>query len=151
MALIKGSQTTLLIGVVVSLVIGFLIGSASSNLGKGGGIANLANLAQNNLYTTQSATVQGKINKIDGRKLTVTNSSGTSGEVELSDNAIINKIKTGGRAINTATSSTDLTALETGKDVTLFLQMNDGKYKVISVNYTLPLPPIPTLPPVPKK
>ncbi|KKQ07975.1 MAG: hypothetical protein US19_C0034G0011 [Candidatus Daviesbacteria bacterium GW2011_GWB1_36_5] len=141
----------MLIGVAVSLVVGFLIGSASSNLGKGGGIANLANLTQNDLYTSQSATVQGKITKVEGKMLTVTNSSGKSGELELSDNAIINKIKTGGRAINTATSSTDLTALETDKDVTLFLQMTDGKYKVISVNYTPPLPPVPTLPPVPKK
>ena len=150
MTLLKGSNITLILGIVISLVIGFLVGNASSGTYKNG-ISMPSLQSGNPIFTTQSATVQGKINKVEGNKITVTNLSGNQGEFELSEMTVINKIVTNSNKLNTATSSTDLSTLETDKDVSLILQLKDGKYVVLSVNYTPPALPLPSLPPIPKK
>ena len=88
--------------------------------------------AQNPLFKTQSATFQGKITKINGKTLTVESDNGQKGEFGLSDNIIIYKFPNNSA---TASSSSDIKQIDTGKLVLISLNLINNKYQAVSISY----------------
>lgn len=148
---LKGSsQTALLISVLIALVVGFLIGNISSSFNKiSQPISNL--VSSDKLYTSQTATVKGQIKSLEGNKIMVQNAEGVSGSLELADSVLINVYKKNSKSIPTASPSTDLKTIELNKDATIALSKINGAFKVVVIDFAPVLPPLPSLPPVPKK
>lgn len=147
----KGSShTALLISVLIALVVGFLIGNISSSFNKiSQPLSNL--VSSDKLYTNQTATVKGQIKSLEGNKIMVQNSEGVSGSLELADSVLINVYKKNSKSIPIASPSTDLKTIELNKDATINLSKINGTFKVVAIDFASVPPPLPSLPPVPKK
>ncbi len=97
----------------------------------------------NPIFETQSATVYGTITKINGSTLSVTNDRGLTGDflifskvaIYTSDGTVKNK-----DGIAVASASSDLKTVEIGKQASLFLELINGEYQVVSISYFPPLP-----------
>lgn len=83
------------------------------------------------LYSSQNASIKGKIMKINGRKMTVENDRKISGDVTLGLVVLINE----NGNISLATNSAQLNKLKLDKDATINLTLIDEGYVVTSVNY----------------
>jgi len=88
--------------------------------------------AVNPLFKTQSATFQGKIDSVAGKTLQVTSDDGQKGEFGISDKAVIYKF-TG--TSTTASASSDVKAIDSGKQVLISLELLNGKYQAVSISY----------------
>jgi hypothetical protein len=102
--------------------------------------------SENNLlYSNQTAVIRGKITSVDGNTIKVRNiQTDTVGGVKVSDKVIITK---------PGAKSADLNVenLETDKEVLIGLEMIDGDYQAVSIQYSNPAPSLPPLPsPTPK-
>lgn len=126
---------------VVGLVVGFVLGKGLSK----GGINSLTSLDNSKLYTTQTATIRGKVTKVEGKTLTVQNSQGTTGTIEASDKVLVSKLRTAGSTAP-ASPSSDLKQVTLNEEVLITLQLTEGTYKAVLIQYLPPLPPLPKLP-----
>lgn len=81
--------------------------------------------------------------KVEGKLLTVQNSSGMTGDVLLADSAVISKTTANGRF---ASPSADLSSIDPKQEVIVNLVYMDGTYKATSIQYLPPLPLLPKLP-----
>ena len=86
----------------------------------------------NLLFKTQSATFQGKITNIAGKKLFVNSDEGQTGEFAISDKVVIYKFAPGS---STAGPSNDMRTIETGKEVLIALDLINNQYQAISISY----------------
>lgn len=84
------------------------------------------------IFTTQTATIQGTISKVDGNKLSVTNLKQENGQFTVSDKVVIYKFRSGSTQ---ASASSDLKTIETGQQVLLNLELANGAYQVVSISY----------------
>ncbi len=105
-----------------------------------------AKVTKNPLFTTQSATIHGKITAINDKLITIQTINNITQQVKIADNVAISKLGNNNRP-NPPTS--DIKTLESNKNVLLSLEFMDGEYKVVSITY-LPdtntsTPPIPKL------
>jgi hypothetical protein len=94
--------------------------------------------AVNTFLTTQTATVRGKITKINERNLTIENLLTKETESFKAANSV--SITKAG-----ASPSSSLSSVELNKEVFVSLLMNNGNYEVIGIQYPLQpasLPPI---------
>lgn len=99
----------------------------------------------NNLFSSQTASITGKIMAIKGRVLTVKNSDNNAeGEVKLSDSLIVINPGVGGKAV--ATSSADLSKLDLNKNALISLEFKKGEYVVRLIQFVNPPPSIPPVP-----
>lgn len=84
------------------------------------------------LFFKQSAYIRGRINQVSDNQLKVTSLNNTAGTVAVSENVIIispsKKITKG-----------DLTSLQLNKEVVIGLEMFEGKYQVVSIQYMPPM------------
>lgn len=88
--------------------------------------------ANNPLYTQQLAVVEGKILKVQKNSLSVENKDGRKGEIELSDEFVINKFDSRNfLPIN----SRDIKDIELNKEAVITLVFKDGEYKVQDIRY----------------
>lgn len=151
MAFNRGSsQTTLLISVLIALVAGFLIGNISSSYSNiGREVGNL--VSDDKLFTNQTAVIKGKIKSIEKNILTVQNSQGVTGSIEVADSVLINNYTKTAKGNLVASPSSDIKTIEQNKDATITLSKIDGTFKAIVIDFSPPLPALPSLPPVPKK
>ena len=94
-----------------------------------------------NLYASQTATIRGLITAVNGKTLTVKSliDDSTTGNITLSDNVIITKP-------GSTTPSTNLSSIEQNKEVLITLEMFEGNYKVISLQYPVPAPSLAPIP-----
>ncbi len=100
----------------------------------------------NKLFTSQTATIRGQITAINGQDLTVKNSiNNTVGNVKVSDRIVISKFSS--NPSNAASPSARLKEIEFNKDVLISLELTNGTYEAIVIQYIAP-PPIITSPPV---
>lgn len=142
---------------ILALVL-FLVGlGLGLTLSKVNFLNQVANITQNKqedslskLLTTRTATIRGKVLKVEGKLLTVQNSSGMSGDVLLSDKAVVSKVNANGRL---ASPSADFNSIAPTQEVLINLVYTDGNYersstayKVTSIQYLPPPPPAPKLP-----
>ncbi len=90
----------------------------------------------NPLYSSQIANIRGRIDQINGKNLAVTNlNNNISGNVAVSDRIIITI-----PGNNKPTS--DLSVLEAGKEVLIGLEMINGTYQAVTIQYISASPPL---------
>lgn len=125
---------------VIGLIIGGLIGYFVSSMP--GFKKGAASVVQNpfsesqpsektNVFSSQSASIQGKITKLDGDRLSITNSAGVSGEFGISPNAMVFKFR---NATSQASPSSDLRTVELNKNVVVNLNFENDAYLVVSIS-----------------
>lgn len=106
-------------------------------------------VASNELFRSQTATFQGEITKVSKDSLDVKTDTGTTGNFKLSSKVYIYKFAAGAPQ---ATSSTDLSTIESGKRVLIILELSDSQYKVVSISFQpAPATQTPTKSPIKKK
>lgn len=125
---------------VAGLAVGFLVGKGGLSKVGTSPLVSLDN--DSDLYTTQTATIRGKITKVNGDKLTVINSNNIEGEVETDDRIIITKLSLNPKAPS-ASSASDLKTLELNKEVNISLELSGNKYRAVLIQYLPALPPLP--------
>lgn len=97
------------------------------------------------IYTSQSAVIRGKITSVNGNTLMVKNTRNDStGSVLVSDKTVIT-------SPGKNPANLDLSTLETDKEVLISLEMVNGEYQAVSIQYTTPAPSLPPLPKTPAK
>ena len=115
--------------IIVFAVGGFLLGkSVSQNSTQ----SKTTSPKQNSIFSSQTATIQGEITKVNNGTISVKSNSGQTGDFPLSPRAVIYQFKPGA---TTASASSDLKTIETGKPVVLVLELKDGTYQVVSISY----------------
>lgn len=95
------------------------------------------------IFTTQQATVLGKITGVNGKKITVENIFTKKGELELSDNVTIFKFDPKSKS---SSPSSDLNDIRLNGEVIINLVLMDGKYYVVTIANRPPDPSIPEAP-----
>ena len=118
---------------MVGLAIGFFAGKSANT--KAPEPQQIKTEVSNKLFSGQTAFLRGKINKVDEKQISVTNTStNTTGTVMLSDRAIIiNPNKNGSPSVN-------IGSIELDKEALINLEMNNGNYEIISIQYVNPAP-----------
>jgi hypothetical protein len=132
-------------GLIVGLIIGFTIGG-------GVDLNNVRNSSDqpsqevvNNLYTSQTATVRGQIKAVNDRTLSVRNTNGSTGNLRASNRIMIVKFNTNPGSV--ASPSSDLQTIEINKDAVMSLEMVNGNYEVVQIQYIAPVPALPSIAP----
>lgn len=147
---LMSSSVKLYILALVLFLVGLGLGLTLSKVNFFNQVSNITQNKQEDslskLLTTRSATIRGKVLKVEGKLLTVQNSSGMSGDVLLSDKAVVSKLNAAGRF---ASPSADLSSIDPTQEVLINLVYTDGNYKVSSIQFLPAFPPAPKLP-VPK-
>lgn len=93
----------------------------------------------NDLYSSQTATIRGEITGMNGNNLSVTNlNSNTSGIIIASERVVITKPG--------EQPSSDLATLEMNKEVLINLELINGQYQAVSIQYVTPAPSLPPNP-----
>jgi hypothetical protein len=134
--------------VVVALltgVAGYYLGSSKGNKGPLSSQMG-ASPAGNAFFDTQTATLNGKVTKVNGKTLTIQNSKNQTQDYTASDRIFITKISDKGVA---ASPSTDLNSVQLNQNAFVNLLLQDGSYKVVSITYTPATPPATTSTPPP--
>lgn len=132
--------TTLFVGLIIGFFVGgkMYSGSPVSKIGQAPSLAN-------RLYTSQAATIRGQITAVKDRTIQVRNANGTTGDIKASNRIMIVKFSPDPR--NIVSPSSDLQSIETNKDVLMTLEMVNGNYEVIQVQYVVPGPALPSFAP----
>jgi hypothetical protein len=126
----------------VGLALGFVWGKS---MGSGDIPVQTADSQNDLIYTSQSAIIRGKITSVDGNTLMVKNSRNDStGSVMVSEKTVIT-------SPGKNPTNLDLSKLETDKEVLINLEMVNGQYQAVSIQYTSPPPSLPPLPKTPAK
>ncbi len=134
-------STALVIFILAAFGGGFFTGRNTGNLKTSSNIVPKEQIATNPLIDSKPmAVIAGKITKVSGKTLSITNNKGVSGEIEASERAVISKPAAGGPS-----SGSDLNSIELNKEVTLTVEVNGGLYEVVSIIYPpTPVPPTST-------
>lgn len=94
------------------------------------GLSSFGGAPLNQLFENQSALINGKIKSISGNQINVENNNGVKGVVELSKNVIISDLQN-----PLATPSGDLKKIQTEKNAQIVLNIIDGRYQVVTINF----------------
>lgn len=124
----------------VSAVSGFLVGRASNTQSLTPTTVKTEAPKQNTIFTTQTATVQGKITNVSGSKVSVANEKNQTGEFTLSPKVVIYKFAPGS---SQATASQDVNSIETQKNVLVTLELSGNQYQITQISFLPPPPPPP--------
>ena len=129
---------------ILGLSLGFAIGK-NFNTQKPQDVSTIPETTKSNsFYSLQTASIRGVITDRNGNDLKVKNlNNQVEGSVKASNRLIIAKA---GNKPNPATPSSDLSSIELNKEALISLEMIDGEYQAVLVQYTLPSPSIPPLP-----
>lgn len=94
---------------------------------------------EDNLYSSQIATLRGMIIQTDNRLLTIKNlNNNTIGTRQASANLLIGKI-------GSKTPTSDLSSIELNKEALITLEKESGNYMVTQIQYILPAPSLPPI------
>lgn len=91
----------------------------------------------NPIFSSQTATIQGEITKVNGSTLSVKTSNGQTEDFPVSSKVVIYKFS--GKSPQ-ASASSDLKSVTLGERVLIQLELKDNKYQVISIS-AFPPPP----------
>lgn len=91
----------------------------------------LASTTPVEIFSSQTATIRGKITKINGQRLTLQNDQNTSGEFEAGRVVLINDSTN----LAVASNSAELQKIPLNKTLVINLLFVDGRYVVTSLTY----------------
>lgn len=92
-------------------------------------------VTNNSLYTVQSAIIRGVVNSVNGKNLNITNQNNNiTTDIVVSDRVVI---------ANPNGVSSDPSTIQIGKPVVISLEMIDGEYQAVSIQYITPAPSLP--------
>lgn len=122
--------------VLLAFIIGLLLGKFSYNAPKQ--ISQKQASLANPLFSTQQATIRGKITKVEGSMLTVQNNLGVNGQVRSAPVIYITKYDEHGKP----QSFSSLKDIETGRNVIVNLELprDTSEYIVVAITFLPPLP-----------
>jgi hypothetical protein len=126
---------------IFGLSVGFFIGKNyfQKTLPSNENLPQSVTTTRNNLYTSQTATIRGKITKVEGTSLTVENlTTKATGVIQTTDNIVINKAG--------SKPSSQLSSLELDKEVLIGLELINGNFSATSIQYPLAAPSLRPLP-----
>lgn len=86
--------------------------------------------AGDTFFDTQNASLSGKVTKVDGSTITIENKNGVSRQFTAAKFLTVPVVTSSG---NLSTPSADLKTLETGKEYTIFLTVQNGGFEVINL------------------
>jgi hypothetical protein len=128
----RGTMLFVLLGVIISLQLFGLLRQAPS------GVSNqsvptlpVTTNISNDIFSSQTATIRGKIMSINGNRLRVENNQKVNGEFEAGRALLIND----NTSLTIASSSADLRKIQTNKAAVISLLYIEGKYIVTSITY----------------
>ena len=142
-----GSKNILLL--IIIFIIGLILGGVGGYFIKFNILPPKLTSTSSNTYKPdsfpfQTASVNGKITAVKDKIVTVQNQqTNQSATFPLSEHFFISRIDKDNKS---ATPSFDLKDIQTNKDVLVNLEFNNGKYEIIIITYTQPVPSLPTLP-----
>lgn len=110
---------------------GALSGNQTSEAGKGGAAKAGKNDKLSPLFDSQTATINGEIEKAENFKVEI-KKKGLTESFALSPQFIIYKYATSSAQPTTFTNTTDI---ELGKTANVMLEKVGGEYKIISISY----------------
>lgn len=94
---------------------------------------------EDNLYSSQIATIRGTIIQTDNRLLTIKNiNNNVVGTREASNRILIAKV-------NSKTPTSDLSSIELNKEALITLEKAGANYIVTQIQYILPAPSLPPI------
>lgn len=144
-----------ILSLIVIVIVGigaFVLGKQSANLGTLKNQVSVQNKNANPLFTTQTATIRGKITKVDGNKLSIINSKNVQGEIEADKKVLITSLSLNPKTPSSSPSS-DLKTIELNREVYISLELSGDKYersstayKAVLIQYLPPLSPLPKSP-----
>ncbi len=91
----------------------------------------LASATPVEIFSSQTASIRGKITAINGSKLMMENDQKVTGEFEAGRVVLINEATN----LSVASSSADLKKIQLNKDAIINLLYADGRYVVTSLTY----------------
>ncbi len=91
----------------------------------------LASTTPVEIFSSQTASIRGKITAINGSKMMLENDQKVSGEFEAGRVVLINDATN----LSVASSSADLKKIQLNKDAVINLLYADGRYVVTSLTY----------------
>lgn len=130
-------------GLLVTVIFVLIAAGSGFYLGKTFGYSKIGGpipANNNSIFAQQSATIQGKVTKVDGNTLTVQNNNNVSASFPSADKIFISKVESSNLS---ATPSSDLKTIELNRDAFINLQIVDGQYKIVSVAILPQLQPLP--------
>lgn len=96
---------------------------------------------QNNLFSSQTASLRGEVIKKQGNQLTLKNlNNQNTGTVTASDRLIVTQI---GSKTPPASPSADLSKVILNKEALIAAEMINGQFEVLTIQYTTPPPSLP--------
>ncbi len=128
----------ILLGLIVGIIFGLILGM---NLGSNK--LTPENLKAKPVFSRQSAAIEGKVVKVDGKWITVKNQNGTEGAFETGKTFYINKTTSDNQQI----PDVDPESIDLNTQLTVNLDMVEDKFTISSIIYNVPYkapPPIPT-------
>ena len=97
-----------------------------------------SSVQSNKLFSSQTASLRAEVYKINGRNLSVKKlNNNVSGDVTVASSAVL--IKAG----KIMPIPSDLSSVELNKEVLISVEMRNGNYEIISLQYSAPLPSLP--------
>lgn len=91
----------------------------------------LASATPVDIFSSQEATIRGKITKITGQKLTITNTQNVTGEFDAGRIVLINDSTN----LQVASSSAELQKIPLNRELVINLLYIDGRYVVTSLTF----------------
>jgi hypothetical protein len=87
---------------------------------------------QDDFFNSQTATVHGKVTKVDGRMITVTNEKNITESLTLDDAVVIYHFNS---STNQASSSSDIKSIDTDLPALLSINKSGDTLKVVTISY----------------
>ncbi|MBI4040105.1 hypothetical protein HY389_01990 [Candidatus Daviesbacteria bacterium] len=82
-------------------------------------------------FLNQTATITGTITQVSGSTLTLKTAADQTNNFPVSDKVVVNKPNKD----KTASASSGIKSIDTGKAALLILEMKQGNYQVVSISY----------------
>lgn len=132
---------------LIAGIIGFTAGNLKAN---NKSIPQLAqsiqtpNKENNSVFQSQSASITGSVTAVSGNMLTITSQNNQTAQFEASEKMVVFTLDT---EPTLASPSAEVESVQLNKIALIQLEMQDGKYKIVSIGYlpvNLPTPPATT-------
>lgn len=120
-----------LLGVIISLQLFGLFRQSSALSNQSAPTLPVASNITNEIFSSQTATIRGKILSRSGNIFKIENDQKVSGEFEAGRVVLIND----NTSLTVASNSADLNKIRQGKEAVINLLYSSGKYVVTSITY----------------
>lgn len=116
----------------VTLIIGIILGVAVNNFGSSSVNKTAPTTYTSPLFKTQLATIEGSVTQVTGSTMTIKDTSGKVGQFPVSSKLMV---FTKDPKSPIAQSTLGTSNIQPDKKATMILELENGQFKVTSVNY----------------